>query len=99
MDHTLSWIGAFLSNPTRTAVVNSVHSSYVEITSGVPQGSDLGPMLLLSYINDINNAITFQINRIADNSVLYIKIWNKNNHPILQNNLDTIYLWAAILWH
>ena len=92
MDHTLSWIGAFLSNRTQTTVVNSVHSSYVEVTSGVPQGSVLGPMLLLSYLNDINNAITSQINLTADNSVLYIKICNKNNHPILRNNLDTIHL-------
>ena len=36
-NHTLSWIGAFLSNHTQTTVVNGVHSSYVEATSGVPQ--------------------------------------------------------------
>ena len=35
-NHTLSWIGAFLSNRTQTTVVNGVHSSYVEVTSGVP---------------------------------------------------------------
>ena len=61
-NHTLSWIGAFLSNRNQTTVVNGVHSSYVEITSGVPQGSVLGPMLFLLYINDINNAIKSQIN-------------------------------------
>ena len=36
-NHTLSWIGAFLSNRTQTTIVNGVHSSYVEDTSGVPQ--------------------------------------------------------------
>ena len=66
-NHTLSWIGAFLSNRTQTTVV---HSSYVEVTSGVPQGSVLGPMLFLLYINDINNVITSQIKLFADDSVL-----------------------------
>ena len=71
-NHTLSWIGAFLSNCTQTTVVNRVQSSYVEVTSGVPQGSILGPMLLLLYRNDINHAITSQIKLLADDSVLIL---------------------------
>ena len=70
-NHTLSWIGAILSNRTQTTVVNGVHSSYVEVTSGVPQGSVLGPMLFLLYINDIDNATTSQINLFANDSVLH----------------------------
>ena len=72
-NHTLSWIGAFLSNRTQTTVVNGVHSSCVEVTSGVPQGFVLGPMLFLLYIHDINNAITSQIKLFADNK------YNNNN--------------------
>ena len=89
-NHTLSWISAFLSNRTQTTVVNGVHSSYVEVTSGVPQGSVLGPRLFLSYINDINNAIKSQIKLFADDSVLYRNIRNQNDQVILQNDLDTI---------
>ena len=93
-NRTLSWIGAFISNRTQTTVVNGVHSSYVEVTSGVPQGSVLGPMLFLVYINDISNAITSQINLFADDSVLYRNIRNQNDQVILQNDLDTISSWA-----
>ena len=78
-NHTLSWIGTFLSNHTQTTVVNGVHSSYVEVTSGVPQWSVLGPMLFLSHINDINNANTSYIKLFADDSVLYINIHNQND--------------------
>ena len=84
----------FLSNRTQTTVVNGVHSSYVEVTSGVPQGSVLGPMLFLLYINDINNAITSQIKLFADDCVLYRNIHDQNDQVILQNDRDTISSWA-----
>ena len=51
-------------------------------------------MLFLSYINDINNAITSQIKLFADDSVLYRNIHNQNDQVILQNDLDTISSWA-----
>ena len=93
-NHTLSWIGAFLSNRTQTTVVNGVHSSYVEVTSGVPQGSVLVQMLFLFYVSDINNAITSQIKLFANDSVLYRNIHDQNDQVILQNDLDTISSWA-----
>ena len=93
-NHTLSWIDAFLSNRTKTTVVNGVHSSYVEVTSAVPQGSVLGPMLFLLYIDDINNAITSQFKLFADDSVLHRNIHSQNDQVILQNDPDAISLWA-----
>ena len=93
-NYTIRWKVAFLSNRTQTTVVNGVHSSYDEVTSGVPQGSVLGPMLFLLYINDINNVIAFQIELFANGSVLYRKIRNQNDQVILQNDLDTISSWA-----
>ena len=93
-NHTLGWIGAFLRNHSQTNVVNGVHSSYVEVTSGVPQGSVLGPMLFLLYIGDIDNAITSQIKLFTDDSVLHRNIRNQNGQVIVQNDLDTISSWA-----
>ena len=60
----------------------------------MPQGSVLGPMLFLLYIDDINNAITSQIKLFADDSVLYRNIHNQNDQVILQNDLDTISSWV-----
>ena len=51
-------------------------------------------MLLLLYINDINNAITSQIKLFADDSVLHRNICNQYNQVILQNDLHTISSWA-----
>ena len=50
-------------------------------------------MLFLLYINDINNAITSQIELFADDSVLSRKIHSQNDQVILQNDLDTISSW------
>ena len=91
-NHTLRWICAFLSNRTQTTVVNGVLSSYVEVTSGVPQGSVLGSLLF--HICDINNAITSQIKLFADDRVLFRNIHSQNDQVILQNDLDTIPSWV-----
>ena len=50
----LLWISDYLSNRTQSVVLNSVTSTKKYITAGVPQGSLLGPLLFLIYVNDIS---------------------------------------------
>ena len=93
-NNTLGWIDAFLSNRTQVTCVNGTHSSRIHVTSGVPQGSVLGPVLFLLYINDINQEIKSHIKLFADDSVVYRQINNHSDHLTLQKDLDTLTSWA-----
>ena len=66
-----------------------------EVTSGVPQGSVLGPVLFLIYINDIAMNIKSEIRLFADDILLYKVIATPNDHHILQNDLNSLTKWAS----
>ena len=92
--NTLGWINSFLSDRQQAVSVNGTHSSWVDVTSGVPQGSVLGPALFLLYINDINDHIKSKIKLFADDSIVYREIWSPEDHNILQQDLDTLAEWS-----
>ena len=74
-----------LSNRSQVVSVNGTHSSPRPVPSGVPQGSLLGPVLFLLYINDITDHI--QSTMIADDSIVYREITNTCDHALLQQDL------------
>ncbi len=70
---THNWITSFLSNRKQRVSVNGALTDITDVTSGVPQGSVMGPILFLLYINDINENVQSSIRLFADDSIIYRK--------------------------
>ena len=73
-DKTLDWIGSFLSDRSQRVVVEGEQSDPAPVTSGVPQGSVLGPILFLVFINDLPKAINSSCRLFADDTIVYREI-------------------------
>ena len=92
----LSWLTDYLFDRNQCVVLSGVHSDTVTISAGVPQGSILGPLLFLVYINDIVCDIKSHIRLFADDTALYIIV----DEPIsaayqLNDDIATIHSWAS----
>lgn len=91
------WIRSYLTDRTQYVEINGNKSNQLKITSGVPQGSVLGPLLFLVYINDIahniSNDITIRL--FADDCLLYREINNQNDQASLSQALKAVEVWAA----
>ena len=91
----LNWIRAFLGSRTQRVVIDGEESDSVPITSGVPQGSVLGPILFLIYINDRPDEVCSQVRLFADDTALYLTIESEDDGSALQNDLDILSKWKT----
>jgi hypothetical protein len=89
------WIREFLLGRTQRGRVGGHSSEEVRVISGVPQGSVLGPLLFLAYVNDISRNTESTIRLFADDCVIYRKIINKEDIEKLQKDLDRLGEWAV----
>ena len=91
---TLEWIKSFLLGRSQRVQVNGAKSDWADVTSGVPQGSVLGPFLFITYINDIVCHLNCKIKLFADDAVMYREILSSQDEAIFQNDIDFITDWA-----
>lgn len=92
----LEWVRSYLQNRTFYVVVNGFKSKAKNITSGVPQGSHLGPILFGIFINDIPNIVKFSYTYLyADDLKICRTINNSDDSQLLQNDLDEIIQWCC----
>ena len=92
----LGWIRAFLGSRSQRVVLDGEESESIPVTSGVPQGSILGPILFLIYINDLQDGIFSQVRLFADDTALYLTIEGKDDGAALQQNLDRLSVWDSM---
>lgn len=91
---TVNWIREFLTDRLQFVSTNSFSSSLSPVLSGVPQGSVLGPLLFLIYINDLPVNVSSNIRLFADDCVLYRPITNSIDSSSLQDDLLKIQAWC-----
>ena len=81
----LTFFESYLSKRTQLIAVDGVTSNMLKVTSGVPQGSILGPLLFLFYVNDLPLELCSETDMYADDTTLHIKGRNKDD---IQSNLQ-----------
>ena len=88
------WIGSFLTGRKQRVVVNGKESSWASVVSGIPQGSVLGPILFVIYINDLPDNLKGHAEMFADDTKVYAHIKDPQDGSILQRDLDCLGDWA-----
>ena len=89
----LYWIKDFLSDRTQQVILEGKKSSVANVSSGVPQGTVLGPLLFLVFINDLSECVSSSIRLFADDALLYRPIQSQEDITTLEKDLANLQLW------
>jgi hypothetical protein len=90
----LNWLIDFLSNRKQRVVMGSSSSDWRDVTSGVPQGSVLGPLLFLVFINDMPDLVSHLVKLFADDSKIAGIIKEESDVAALRSDVDRLVEWA-----
>ena len=95
-DPVLSWTKSFLQHRSQYVRVNGSTSTRHKVTSGIPQGSVLGPILFVLYINDLPKSITSRVMMFADDTKIYQLYPNRERPPAtIQDDLLKLDTWSS----
>ena len=93
----LAWIKAWLSGRKQRVVLNGHASDWLPVLSGVPQGSVLGPLLFVVFINDIDSALNLDLSTIfkfADDTKVLRVVNNDDDRAGFQQDIDSLFAWS-----
>ena len=91
--NTLKWISSFLSGRSQRVILDGEFSNVAPVISGVPQGSVLGPILFLLFINDLPDNLRSQVRLFADDTIAYRMVACNKDCEALQADLDSLSIW------
>lgn len=91
----LNWVQSWLSDRRQRVCVDREYSGWEQVTSGVPQGSVLGPILFVIYINDLDSELVSKIGKFADDTKMCKGITKLEDAHILQEDLNKLSKWSA----
>jgi len=89
-DNYIKWISSFLTSRMMRVGVSGEFSQWVEVVSGVPQGSVLGPVLFILYVNDLPQWIKNSMRMFADDAKVWTRINSQEDSLSLQNDLNSL---------
>jgi len=90
----LKWMDDFLTSRTMKVGLRGTFSQLPEVLSGVPQGSVLGPLLFLLYVNELPSWIKCDMKMFADDTKLWCRIKTDAESVVLQADLDSLQSWS-----
>ena len=93
-DDLLKWVQSFLSERRQRVVLGDISSSWANVTSGVPQGSVLGPLMFVMFKNDLPEVIEGFCKLYADDSKIIRVIEDDSSADILQRDIDSVTNWT-----
>ena len=90
----LEWIRSLLMERRQRVCIRDVKSSWSEVRSGIPQGTSLGSILFVIYINDLPDVIASYVFMYADDTKIFRIIRDNRDTDLLQRDLDTASEWC-----